>query len=204
MNKANLLYYATAFAGGGVVLAFELLNYKIIAPYFGASMFVWASIIGASMIGLLIGYFVSSVIIDKYRDDLARLIGFITLVAGLYTILQPWIGQAIYSMVSGMSVQAGAFLGTTILIVPFFALLGLISPLVIQLVGNSDEGSAGKTAGNVYALSTLGGVIFLLVTGTLLLPVLNVIQVTSILGGMLILLFLLSLVFGILKLTRKA
>ena len=134
MNKAKLLYYATAFAGGGIVLSFELLNYKIIAPYFGASLFVWASIIGASMVGLLIGYLFSSSIISKNKNDLARIIGLITLVAGVFTILQPLIEAGVYSVVRGMSIQVGAFLGTLTLIVPFFALLGLISPLTLSLI----------------------------------------------------------------------
>jgi hypothetical protein len=49
--------YCTVFLTGAAVMVIELLGTRLIAPFYGASLYVWASLISVTMIALAIGYF---------------------------------------------------------------------------------------------------------------------------------------------------
>ena len=45
-----------AFIAGFIIMSVELLGGRILAPYFGSSIYVWGSIITVFMLSLSIGY----------------------------------------------------------------------------------------------------------------------------------------------------
>ena len=45
-----------AFTGGFAIMSFELLGGRILAPWFGSSIYVWGSIITVFMLSLSLGY----------------------------------------------------------------------------------------------------------------------------------------------------
>lgn len=49
--------YLIAFIEGGSVMAIELAGAKMIAPFFGTSLYVWASALAVTLGGLTTGYF---------------------------------------------------------------------------------------------------------------------------------------------------
>ena len=52
----NLIVLCLAFTSGFIIMAIELLGGRILAPYFGSSIYVWGSIITIFMLSLSIGY----------------------------------------------------------------------------------------------------------------------------------------------------
>ena len=48
--------YLLAFVGGFVIMSLELLGGRVLAPYFGSSIYVWGSIITVFMLSLALGY----------------------------------------------------------------------------------------------------------------------------------------------------
>src|ERR1035437_3475775 len=54
--KKNFLY-GLSFIEGGVVMSTELTGAKLLAPYFGTSLYVWACIMALTLGGLAGGYF---------------------------------------------------------------------------------------------------------------------------------------------------
>ena len=63
MNKKSTLYnhialFFIVFLTGASVMVIELLGTRMIAPFYGASLYVWSSLISVTMIALAIGYFV--------------------------------------------------------------------------------------------------------------------------------------------------
>ncbi len=49
--------YLVAFIEGASVMAIELAGAKMIAPFFGTSLYVWASVLAVTLGGLAAGYF---------------------------------------------------------------------------------------------------------------------------------------------------
>jgi hypothetical protein len=58
----NKLLLCLSFLEGGSLMATELLSARMMAPYFGSSLFVWATVLALTLGGLTIGYFLGGVI----------------------------------------------------------------------------------------------------------------------------------------------
>jgi len=58
-----LLVNALAFCGGFSIMSLELLGGRILAPWFGGSIYVWGSIITVFMASLSLGYLLGGAII---------------------------------------------------------------------------------------------------------------------------------------------
>ena len=52
----NSIVMCLAFTSGFIIMSVELLGGRILAPYFGSSIYVWGSIISIFMVSLSIGY----------------------------------------------------------------------------------------------------------------------------------------------------
>ena len=48
--------FLLAFTSGFIIMSIELLGGRVLAPYFGSSIYVWGSIITVFMVSLSIGY----------------------------------------------------------------------------------------------------------------------------------------------------
>ena len=53
----QLLHYIVVFVSGAVLMALEIAGSRVLAPYFGSSIFVWGSLISVVMTALSIGYY---------------------------------------------------------------------------------------------------------------------------------------------------
>src|SRR5918999_3210259 len=55
----------SVFLSGAVLLGVEIAASRVLAPYFGNSLFVWGAIIGVILAGLAAGYWVGGVVGDR-------------------------------------------------------------------------------------------------------------------------------------------
>ena len=85
-NKLKYCLYLTIFATGSAVLILELLGTRIIAPFYGSSIFVWSSLISVTLVFLAAGYFAGGKVADR-RPQLDGLYLFV-LLAGLNELLE--------------------------------------------------------------------------------------------------------------------
>lgn len=161
------ILYAIALAEGGCVMMIELAGAKIMAPYYGSSLYVWSAILTVTLGGLAVGYFIGGKIAATYRPVEALKI---TLAAtALFLLALPFVADYAMQAFSSWGVRRGALLSAiSYLLIPLMC-MAVISPLIIQLV-SSHQIEPGKAAGTVYAVSTLGGIIMTLLTGFYLLP----------------------------------
>jgi uncharacterized membrane protein len=152
-----------AFAGGFVIMALELLGGRVLAPYFGNSIYVWGSIISVFMLSLALGYLVGGHI--STRDpSLSRFAALFMLGAVLtYPLvlygdaLMRWIFERIEDPRYGSLVAAAALFTLPTVV------LGMLSPYAVRLVVH-DTQHAGRVAGTLYFVSTLGSAVGTLAT----------------------------------------
>ena len=149
------------FAGGFASIGVELTASRLVAPYFGSSTFIWASLIGLTLAFLSLGYVLGGRLADR-RPEPAVLYA-VAAIAAVAIGTIPFIARPVLtsSLEAFNQLDAGAFygtlVGTLLLLAPPITLLGFISPFAIRLQ-LSDVASAGETAGSLYALSTIGSI----------------------------------------------
>ena len=149
------------FAGGFASIGVELTASRLLAPFFGSSTFIWSSLIGLTLAFLSLGYFLGGRLADRRPEpDVLYAVAAVAAVA-IGTI--PFVARPLLtgSLEAFRELDAGAFYGslagTLLLLAPPVTLVGFISPFAIRL-RLSDVASAGKTAGSLYALSTIGSI----------------------------------------------
>lgn len=150
------------FVAGATTLAVELTASRLVGPYFGTSVQIWAVLIGMTLIYLTIGYEVGGRIADRlpYASTLYR----VAVIAALFVALIPLIADPVlqFALRAFAASDAGAFLGALLAVNLLFALplilLGATSPIAIRVAVGNVQG-AGQTAGSLYALSTLGSIL---------------------------------------------
>jgi spermidine synthase len=149
------------FVAGAASLGVEFGAARLLAPYFGDSLYVWGVLIGLILIYLSAGYVLGGKLADRWPRP--ALLFQLTAWAGLWIGLIPLVSYPILqkALEGFATVSAGLVLGTLLAIVLLFAapviLLGCVSPFAIRLL-LSDVETGGNTAGKVYALSTAGSI----------------------------------------------
>ncbi|HEY8812224.1 MAG TPA: fused MFS/spermidine synthase [Candidatus Dormibacteraeota bacterium] len=159
---ARRLLLPLVFLSGMTSLAVEFGASRLMAPYFGTSLYVWGVLIGLILVYLSIGYVIGGRLADRYPRD--QVLFQITAVAALWIGLIPLVSYPILleSQQGFATVSAGLVLGTLLAVIALFAvpviLLGCVSPFAIRLL-LQDVATGGNTAGAVYALSTAGSIL---------------------------------------------
>lgn len=164
------------FFGGFTSIGVELTASRLVAPYFGSSTFIWASLIGLTLTFLALGYYLGGLLADRRPDP--RLLYLLAVVAAVAIAAIPVVARPLLSesLDAFRLLDAGAFygslVGTLLLLAPPITLLGFISPYAVRLQLTSIA-DAGQTAGSLYALSTVGSIAGSFVPVLLLIPLIG-------------------------------
>lgn len=150
------------FIAGMASLGVEFGAARLLAPYFGTSLYVWGVLIGLILIYLSAGYVIGGRLADRHPRE--EVLYQITAWAGLWIGIIPLVSYPILliSQQGFKELSVGLVAGTLFAVVILFAapviLLGCVSPFAIRLLLRDVE-SGGNTAGRVYALSTAGSIL---------------------------------------------
>jgi len=159
----SALIFALVFVGGFAVMSIEMLAGRVLAPYFGGSIYVWGSVITIFMLALSIGYLLGGRL--SLREPSLRRLGWIflacaTAVVPMFLIADPfmeWVFVRIDDPRYGSLVAASA-----LFFVPTL-LMGILSPYAVRLLVQ-DAHTSGETAGFLYFVSTAGSALGVLAT----------------------------------------
>ncbi|RMF89989.1 MAG: spermine synthase, partial [Methanobacteriota archaeon] len=179
----------TAFISGMSIMALEMSASRLLAPYFGTSLFVWTNIIGVTMISLSIGYYYGGRIADR-RPERGLLYRALAATGG-YSVLIPFVAPFVmgYSVKAIRTGSAGIFYGsllaTILLFAPPLTALGGVAPFIIRLFG-SEQKKAGGTAGSVFSVSTIGSIIGTFLPVLLTIPFLGTKRTIILFGTLLV------------------
>lgn len=177
--------YLLSFLEGGSVMAVELSGAKMMAPFFGTSLYVWSAVMATTLGGLAAGYFLGGRLSAKENPVTWMLR--ILFLAGLTTMWMPILAHATMSSIFDLPFLTAIILSCIIFILPPVLLMGAFSPLVIASL-NRQGNDAGKTSGTVFAVSTCGGILATFLFGFYIIPLWGLKTPLLVLGGLLALL----------------
>src|SRR5438046_1348404 len=135
-----------AFLAGAVLLGVEIAASRVLAPFFGNSLFVWGALIGVVLGGLAIGYWAGGALADRYpRPEL--LVAAIGLGAG-GVLAVPFLDGPILETVVGWDPgpRADPLLASVLLFGAPSVVLASVTPIAVRLRA-LDLLRVGRTAG---------------------------------------------------------
>lgn len=167
-----------------MLLSLEIIASRVLAPYFGNSIYVWGSLIGVFLAALSVGYAVGGRFADRYPSP--ALFSGIVFVAGLLTVPIPLIAAPVLERIAraGAGPQLSPLLGAIALFVVPSIVMGMVSPFAVRLRART-VATMGQTAGSLYALSTVGSIVGTLATSFVLINYLGVRAIITLMGFLL-------------------
>jgi spermidine synthase len=159
-------WLATALITGAIVMGLELVAFRLYAPYFGYSVYVWGSMISVVMGALACGYALGGRLAHRTRPELF-LYGAIFLSA-LYQMLILFAVRGLLPPLARQGDFAGVFVATMVIFGPTIAALAVTGPLVVHLCART--GCVGSAAGKTYGWSTVGSMVGIAGTTFFLIP----------------------------------
>ncbi len=137
-------------------MAVEIVGAKMVGPYYGSSLYVWAAVLGLTLGGLTTGYFLGGRISRRFPGKSA--LYSIMLVSAVLVALMPWTASLVMEATLDLELRLGITLSALVFLFPALVCFGMVSPLIIRLV-TTHERKIGHAAGTVYAISTIGGIL---------------------------------------------
>jgi hypothetical protein len=185
----RFLLFLIAGWSGFFVMGIELLGGRLLAPYFGSSIYVWGAIITVFMLALSLGYLWGG-LASVHAPSLRRL-GSILVAAALTTLPVLLWGDGLLEHLSALisDPRFGSLAAAMLLFFLPTCISGMVSPYAVRLLV-AERTRAGQLAGTLYFVSTAGSAAGTLLTSFYLVLYLEVNQI-------LLLLLSVSVVVGI-------
>jgi hypothetical protein len=192
----RILLYLIAGWSGYYVMGIELLGGRLLAPYFGSSIYVWGAIITVFMLALSLGYLCGGRA-SMHTPSLKRL-ALILVGAAILTLPILIYGDALLDHISAGigDPRFGSLAGAMVLFFAPTLVSGMVSPYAVRLLV-VDLHATGEGAGKLYFVSTFGSAAGTLLTSFYLVLYLEVNQI-------LLLMFAISVLVGVLVWLRPA
>ena len=160
---------AAVFISGAVLLGVEIAASRVLAPFFGNSLFVWGALIGVVLTGLAVGYWIGGALADRF--PVPGLLASVMAVAAVLVLAVPFVDNALVKAV--VSWNPGPRSNPLVAAVLLFGLpsvvLAGVTPIAVRLRGRSVS-DLGKTSGRLFALSTAGSIAGTFATAFWLIP----------------------------------
>jgi spermidine synthase len=173
-TRRTHLLEVVVFCVGMASLGAEIAAARLLAPWFGASTIVWANTIATVLVALSIGYALGGRLAD--RNPTMRGLSTVVVCAAALLALVPFVsGPFLHLSVTAFDelsggLFVGSLLGVGVLIAVPVLLLGMVSPYAVRLKVDQVE-DAGRVAGRLYAVGTIGSLTGTFLAALLLIPV---------------------------------
>ena len=165
-NGVKKLLLFISFIAGYLIMSLELLGFRLLAPYFGNSIYVWGSLVGLILAALSAGYYFGGWLIEKWPQ--VRAVTGLFGVVAIFLLFTLFFYQPILKYLAQWDIISGSLAATFLIFgVPMIA-LAAVSPVVIKILAEQEK--TGRSAGLVYAWATLGSLLGTFLTAFVLIP----------------------------------
>ncbi|MBW2046714.1 MAG: fused MFS/spermidine synthase [Deltaproteobacteria bacterium] len=198
LNKKSSSFFfinVVVFICGAVLMSLEISGSRVLTPYFGNTIFVWASLISILLAALACGYYLGGKLADKIPSF--TLWGATVGLAGIFTLIIPFLSGPICRTIVNFETEdrIGSLLASCFIFFLPSILLGMVSPFAIKF-SLKNISVAGDIAGKLYAVSAVGNIFGTLFTAFYLISKLKVSEIFNVLGLTLIFTSVVILVSG--------
>jgi MFS family permease len=167
--------YILSFFLGIFSMGFQLLGSRLLSPWFGSSIIVWAFLISAFLVAFSLGSVGGGLLVrlpnGKRQKGLMTVGG--VAVAGFAvnalfaSAFLSWLDERSAPLPMALSASCG------LLFLPPVAALAAFTPVLVQAVHDRGQ-KAGLASGLVYCVSTLGNIAGIMLTAFVLIPLVPV------------------------------
>ncbi len=170
------LYYVSAFISGLAVMAVELSAARLLAPYFGSSLYVWTNVIGLVMVALAGGYYFGGRLADK--RPLNEVYFALIFITGLWVLFIPFFAPTLFDGLVksfenlALIVKWGSFFAVAFLFVFPLFMMGMVVPFTVKMVVK-DVRHMGSQSGQISMVSTAGSLVGSFLPAFVLIPYLG-------------------------------
>ncbi|MDI6773643.1 MAG: fused MFS/spermidine synthase, partial [bacterium] len=173
------------FGSGAVLMGLEIVGSRLIAPFFGSSVFVWGGLISIFLGALSLGYYLGGMMADRWPRP--TVLAGLLMLAGLTILALTVTARPVLLAFDAWDLgpRLNPMLASIVLFAIPSVLMGMTSPFAIKLVAR-DLRTVGSSAGVLYALSTAGSIAGTVGTAFFLIPAMGVRAILYLLGGTLL------------------
>lgn len=159
---------ATIFLTGAAILALQLIASRVLAPFFGVSLYIWTGILAITLLCLAFGYGYGSHFTRRApRHTMVFTFYLLPAIAALAIALSTAVYPIMLGPLARLDLLLGSFVAATLLLAVPLVALSALNPLLVA-IDRSVTGDAG--AGRVFFISTIGSVAGVLVAAFYLIP----------------------------------
>src|SRR5438046_5170729 len=132
LNMVRFLLNIIVFVSGAVLMGLEIVGSRVLAPYFGSSIFVWGSLISVVMAALSLGYYWGGWLSAR-EPSYGRLLTLL-IIPGVVIFFLPFVYPTINEWVASndFGTRLNPLIASSVLFLLPGVFLGTISPYVIR------------------------------------------------------------------------
>jgi spermidine synthase len=167
-HRALALGFAV-FTSGAVLLGLEIAASRVVAPFFGNSLFVWGALIGVVLTGLSVGYYAGGALADVWPSS--WLLAAVMTAGALLVLAIPAVDEPVLEWI--VEWDPGPRLNPLVAAIALFGLpsvvFAAVTPIAVRLSARSIA-TLGRTSGRLFAISTAGSIFGTFATAFVLIP----------------------------------
>ena len=170
---------AAVFTSGAVLLGLEIAASRVVAPFFGNSLFVWGALIGVVLTGLSVGYYLGGALADRLPTP--WLLAATMVLGALLVLAIPAVDEPVLEAI--VRWDPGPRLNPLLAAIALFGLPSIVfaavTPIAVRLSARS-LATLGRTSGRLFAISTAGSIAGTFATAFILIPELGTNQLLGV------------------------
>ena len=191
-RKTRLFLGLVCFFAGAAIMVVEISAFRLLAPYFGNTIYTSTALIGVILVAFSVGGYLGGRLAD--RRPALDLIGWLLAGAAVLTLFIPALHMAFSLSLSASGVITGPLLISLALFALPGVLLGAVAPASVRFYSLTQKDThVGIAAGTISMLGSLGSFVGTFVSGFFLLSTFGVRGIFVGAGVVLLLLALASL-----------
>jgi spermidine synthase len=167
--RRGLIVAGAVFVSGAVVLGMEIAASRVLAPFFGNSLYVWGALIGVVLAGLALGYWAGGWLADRWPTP--HLLAGVMALGALFVLAIPVLDEHVLETIVDWDPgpRLNPLLAAIALFGPPSLVLAGVAPIAVRLRASSLT-TLGQTAGRLFAISTAGSIAGTFATAFWLIP----------------------------------